>query len=121
VDGQIVWFGSDDGVVMYGKDSHDWMTFSTDDGLSSDRITCIARDDKYVWFGTFDAGIMRFDKNSKTWESYSKKDGLAHNSVFSIAVDGDHVWIGTHRGLSRYDKVKNTWTSYTKHGDSEDV
>ena len=117
----MVWFGSDDGIVAYDKNSHDWVTFTTDDGLSSERVTCAARDDEYMWFGTFDAGIMRFDKSSETWESYSKNDGLAHNSVFSIAVDGGQLWIGTQRGLSRYDKEKNTWTTFTEYVDSEDI
>ena len=97
------------------------MTYSTADGLSSDRITCIAKDEKYMWFGTFDAGIMRFDKKSKTWASFSIKDGLAHNSVFSVTVDGDCLWVGTERGLSRYNGTKNAWTTFTEHGDSEDV
>ena len=117
----MVWFGSDDGLAVYNKDTHDWATYSTGNGLSSDRITCIARDEKYLWFGTFDAGIVRFDKQDNTWTAFSRKEGLAHNSILSITVDGDHVWIGTQRGLSRYDKAKNTWTTYTEHGDSEDV
>ena len=121
VDKDIEWFGSDSGAAIYNKKSRDWITFTVDDGLASNRITCIAKDTKEIWFGTFDAGMMKYDKESKTFSAYTRKEGLAHNCVLSLTVDGNYLWIGTQQGLSRFDKTNNTWTTYTAHQDSEDI
>ena len=137
IDGDIVWLGNNSGVTTYDKKSKKWKTYTVDDGLSSNRITCIAKraadsQTSQIWFGTFDAGVMKFDKNTRRWQTYSRKDGLAHNSVYSIAVDGDFdtasptqskdlLWIGTQQGLSRYDCRTSSFTTYTEYGDSEDI
>ena len=121
LDGDMVWFGNDRGVTAYDKTDNRWNTYTIDDGLASNRITCIAKTDDAAWFGTFDAGIMKFDKNTQRWQTYASKDGLAHNCVLSIAVDGGVLWIGTQRGLSRYDLETGSFTTYTQYGDSEDI
>ena len=119
-DGHI-WFGSDSGVTLYDKESHDWTILTINDGLGSDKITCIAADGDGVWFGTFDAGVTRYDMKTREWRVYSEKDGLAHNSVLSITLDGDLVWFGTTRGLSRYNKITDVWTTFTQFYGSEDT
>jgi hypothetical protein len=120
VDGSVVWFGSDNGITMYDKKAGKWVTFTVEDRLPSNRITCIAGSANAVWFGTFDAGLIKYDRKSGDWHSYSRKDGLAHDCVLSVSVDGDIIWIGTRRGLNRYDISKNNWTTFTEFGDSED-
>jgi len=121
IDGDTVCFGNNSGVTRYDKKAEEWVTYTVDDGLASNKITCIAKGKDAIWFGTFDAGVMKYDKNAKTWQTYSMKDGLAHNCVLSIAVDGDTVWLGTQWGLSRYDSATKSFTTYTQYNDSEDI
>jgi len=121
IDGDIVWFGSNSGVTRYDKKTEEWVTYTVDDGLASNKITCIVKGKDASWFGTLDAGVMKYDKNTQKWQAYKRIDGLAHNCVLSIAVDGDKVWLGTQGGLSRYDTRKKSFTTYTKYGDSEDI
>ncbi|MBM3242744.1 hypothetical protein FJZ31_41315 [Candidatus Poribacteria bacterium] len=121
IDDDIVWFGSNSGVTRYDKKTQKWVTYNVDDGLASNKITCITKGKDAIWFGTFDAGVMKYDKKTQQWQVYQRKDGLAHNCVFSIAVDGDKLWLGTQCGLSRYDTRLESFTTYTQYGDSEDI
>jgi len=41
IDGGLVWFGNDSGVTAYDKKNNRWNTYTVDDGLLSNRITCI--------------------------------------------------------------------------------
>ena len=70
-------------------------TITTEDGLASDEISCIAIDDERVWFGT-DRGATVYNEETEAWTSYTTEDGLASNKVTSIDVDGTEVWIGTY-------------------------
>jgi ligand-binding sensor domain-containing protein len=121
IDGDIVWFGSNSGVTKYNKKTEEWVAYTVDDGLASNKITCITKGKDAIWFGTLDAGVMKYDKKTQQWQVYQRKDGLAHNYVLSIAVDGDKLWLGTQWGLSRYDIVTKSFTTYTQYGDSEDI
>lgn len=78
-----------------------WRTFTTRDGLPSNKIYCVRVDGERVWIGT-DAGLVRYEKDR--FHTYTVADGLAHQVVLSIEVDattGD-VWIGTMGGLNRW-------------------
>jgi len=119
--GDTVWFGNNSGVTRYDKKTQKWVTYTVDDGLASNKITCIAKGQNAIWFGTFDAGVMKYAKKTQHWQGYQRKDGLAHNCILSIAVDGDKLWLGTPWGLSRYDSATKSFTTYTENGDSEDI
>jgi ligand-binding sensor domain-containing protein len=115
-----LWFGTDVGVARF--DGETWTTYTTEDGLASQRgyrhrVTSIAvAHDGALWFGTWGGGVSRFD--GETWTTYSVEDGLASNRVLSIAVAHDGaLWFGTEGGAfseggaSRFDG--ETWTTYT--------
>jgi len=78
-----------------------WRTFTTKDGLPSDKAYTVRIDGERVLVGTHDG--MAVYENEK-WKTYTTEDGLAHNGVVSIDVDeltGD-VWIATLGGLNRW-------------------
>lgn len=82
-----------------------WKTFTSKDGLPSDKIFSLHADGDRVWIGTYE-GLALYD-NGK-FRTYTVEDGLSHNFILSIEVDentGD-VWIGTGSGLTRYSAGK---------------
>ncbi len=75
-------------------------TYTTADGLASDRINGIVADSRgFLWFCTPE-GLSRFDGSH--FVSYGVDEGLPHPMVSALIEtrSGDH-WIGTPRGLSR--------------------
>jgi hypothetical protein len=84
-------------MPVYGR----WQSFTTKDGLPSDKVYCVRIDKDKVYAGTHD-GLAVYE-NGK-WRTYTKEDGLSHNGVLSIDISsltGD-VWIGTLSGLTRW-------------------
>lgn len=87
------------GVGVSQFDGTKWINYTTDDGLPSIGVSCVAADQQgNIWVGT-DNGIARFDGTA--WTSY-----LAGYHVLSIACDAmGNKWIGTYgKGLI---KLKN--------------
>jgi ligand-binding sensor domain-containing protein len=84
-------------VLLYSQ----WRTYTTRDGLPSDKIHCVKVDGDIVWIGT-DAGIVKFKGGN--FKTYTVEDGLAHPAVLAIdvsSITGD-VWIATMSGLNRF-------------------
>ena len=78
-----------------------WETFTTADGLPSDKTMCVLATEEDVWVGT-DHGLARYRDGS--WTTFTRADGLAHDAVLALARDPDtgDVWIATMGGLTRY-------------------
>ncbi|MDJ0523258.1 MAG: ABC transporter substrate-binding protein [Planctomycetota bacterium] len=75
-------------------------TFTTRDGLPSDRVTTVFTHGGRVWAGTDRGLAVREDGR---WRTLGVKDGLAHEHVTSITrepISGD-LFVGTLGGLSR--------------------
>jgi hypothetical protein len=91
------------GVPVFGH----WKTFTTKNGLPSDKTYTVRIDGDRVLVGTHD-GLAVYEGGK--WRTYTTKDGLPHNGVVSIDVSdvtGD-VWIGTLSGLARWSGGKFT-------------
>jgi len=61
VDQSILWIATDDGVIRFDIGSQKSTKLTMDDGLPSQRISTVAFDDQYVWFGT-NKGLVRYRK-----------------------------------------------------------
>jgi ligand-binding sensor domain-containing protein len=88
-------------MPVYGH----WRTYTTKDGLPSDKAYTVRIDGDRVLVGTHD-GLAVYE--NRKWRTYTTKDGLAHNGIVSIDVSdltGD-VWIGTLGGLNRWSAGK---------------
>jgi hypothetical protein len=91
------------GVPVFGR----WKTFTSKNGLPSDKTYTVRIDGDRVLVGTHD-GLAVYEGGK--WRTYTTKDGLPHNGVVSIDVSdvtGD-VWIGTLSGLARWSGGKFT-------------
>ncbi|MFQ5793381.1 MAG: hypothetical protein ACE5JI_23160, partial [Acidobacteriota bacterium] len=78
-----------------------WRSFSTEDGLPSNKAFCVRADGERVWVGT-DAGLACYSGGQ--WRRYGVRDGLpSPGVVLSLDVSprtGD-LWMGTMSGLVR--------------------
>ncbi|MFZ5983130.1 MAG: ligand-binding sensor domain-containing diguanylate cyclase [Acidobacteriota bacterium] len=72
--------------------------YTTKDGLTSDRITCLLEDrDGNLWVGTFGGGLSRLHEGR--WSSFTTRDGLPYDVVRALCEDGEgNLWIGTNGG-----------------------
>lgn len=85
------------GMPIYG----DWVNYTMEDGLPSNKINTVKIDDNRILVGT-DRGMAILQNGE--WTVYTPEDGLAHRNVLSIDINpanGD-VWIGTMNGLNRW-------------------
>lgn len=86
--------------------NHKLKFFSTEMGLSSSEVYCIAQDNKgYMWFGT-SRGLSMFD--GVLFKNFSSKDGLPSNSIIKIFKDKyGRLWFSAFDGsLSYYSNNK---------------
>ncbi len=103
---------------------HQWVRFTTKDGLGDNNGYAMACDRKgRVWVGHLNHGVSVY--NGQGWQNYEVVGGLSHpgtrsgplgERVFAIKVcptDGD-VWISTNCGLSRYSQSRDDWSYYTR-------
>ncbi|MBI4602041.1 MAG: ABC transporter substrate-binding protein [Planctomycetes bacterium] len=77
-----------------------WRSYTTADGLPSDKVLCVRADGERVWAGT-EAGLACLEAGR--WRTWGVKDGLPHAVVLGLDVSprtGD-LWIGTMGGLAR--------------------
>jgi len=96
-----VWFGLEDGVEVFYRDSTAWGGVPERRFLSSTFVNYIAVDSAAAWIAT-DNGVLKFDKARKRWVHFTTEDGLLSNYVNCILLDGDYVWFGTPEGLTRF-------------------
>ncbi len=89
---------------------------TSEDGLSSNRVTSVIRDSKgFMWFGTFD-GLNRYDGYEFKVYRHDPDDenSLSANFVVSLLQDEDgFLWVGTNGGgLNRYDPRTEEFIHY---------
>jgi ligand-binding sensor domain-containing protein len=112
------------GIAHFTDDTvngYKWTTYTTRDGLPSNRAYPIAAaPDGTVWFGSA-GGVIRFTRpaastgDDATWTTYTVEDGLAGEvQAIAIAPDGA-VWFGALGGVSRFTRNdgQELWITYT--------
>ena len=110
----IVFLGSPDVVAQF-KRQPIFTHLSTQDGLSSNIVTCITQDSSgFIWIGTAD-GLNRFD--GKYFKIYRfdplHNNSLPNNYITGIAVDKKGlVWAGTNDGLCSIHPLTDSITVY---------
>jgi len=87
--------------VLSGPPVASWRTFTTRDGLPSNKAFAVKVDGRRVWVGT-DNGLARYEDGA--WQVYGTRDGLPSPVVLALDVSprtGD-VWVATMGGLARW-------------------
>ena len=95
-DDSSLWIGTFGGGLSRLKDGK-FTVFTTIDGLSSNVVAELCKDQEgAIWIAT-DQGLSRF--KDERFTNYTTKDGLASNSIRGLYCDSDGtVWIGTNKG-----------------------
>ena len=93
-----------------------FQVYTSEDGLSSDEVTCILQDDLgFLWIGTT-SGLNRFDGYSFVVyrNEPTKPDTLSSNRITALWLDDKGVlWVGTDRGLNRFDREQNRFFRFS--------
>jgi ligand-binding sensor domain-containing protein/serine phosphatase RsbU (regulator of sigma subunit) len=109
----LLWIGTNEGIVRYDLSSGAIKTFRTIDGLVDNDISCFHEDSKgNIWIGTKKRGISVYD--GKKFRNYDKTTSALKGNVSAISEDtDDNIWIGTEgAGALVYDgKAFNSFKS----------
>ena len=113
VDGERVWAGTEDGLVLIenGKVAK---VYGTADGLAHRAVMGIAVDKNTgdLWIATFH-GVSHF--SAGRFENFSNlSSGLLNDICYGIAVVDQNVWVATTAGVSRYNTATGEWTSWSE-------
>ena len=100
VEGNL-WLGTNKGLSRYSGDR--FVTFTTDNGLSNNRILSTYNDNcDRIWFGLVNGGV-NFLENGEI-KSLSTANVFNNNTIWSIAEDKQqNFWFGTTRGPAKLD------------------
>src|SRR5262249_19148838 len=93
--------GTFEGLSVY--DAMEFKSYRMREGLTSDRITCIAESHTLagtLWIGTLGGGIAKFSNG--LFEPLLRDTSFSNVEVYSLLEDSSGiVWCGTSRGLYR--------------------
>lgn len=111
VDGDRVWAGTRNGVVLI-ENGRILRVFKPEDGLANAAVTAIAVDKNTgdIWMATL-GGLSRYSGGE--FRNYSNLgSGLANDIVYSVAVQNEYVWVATAAGISRFNTHTGEWSIY---------
>ncbi len=113
VDGERVWAGTEDGLVLieHGKVAR---VFKPEDGLAHRAVMGIAHDPNTgdLWIATF-GGVSHF--SGGRFENFTNlTSGLLNDICYGIAVQDKYVWVATTAGISRYNIYTRAWTNWSE-------
>ena len=117
VDGDTIWFGTEQGLVRFIPDENEWRTFDQSNRLRSNYIFDVVVNDQYVWVAT-PSGIDRIykygikkDSLNITWIA---RDDLRELDVYDLEFMDDILWAGTEFGAYYYDTLKDSGGFFEK-------
>ena len=99
--GARVWFGTESGLSMFHKETGEWRTFTTRDGILENDIRDISAYGDSVWMIS-PHGASVYDIEDGTWTSYTTFPGVRQAQLTCVYHDSHYTWIGTTDGLVRY-------------------
>lgn len=113
VDGDRVWAGTEDGLVLIEKGKVK-KVYKPEDGLVHRAVMGIAVDKKTgdLWIGTF-GGLSRFSGGQ--FKNYTNlTSGLLNDIIYGVAVQDNWVWVATTAGISRLDTSTGEWRNWSE-------
>lgn len=114
VDGNHVWAGTEDGLVLI-TDGRIEQVFRPTDGLAQQFVTGVAVDKNTgdVWISTF-GGLSQY--SGGRFHNYtSSSSGLANDIVYAVAMQGENMWAATTAGISRLNTRTGEWSIFSEH------
>jgi ligand-binding sensor domain-containing protein len=113
VDGNRVWAGTENGLVLI-ENSKVSKVFTTADGLPNQVVTGIAVDKKTddVWLATF-GGLSQLS-GGKFQNYTSMTTGLANDIVYGVAIQDEYIWVATTAGINRFNTRTGEWAIFSE-------
>lgn len=113
VDGNRVWAGTENGLVLIEGDKVA-KVLGEGDGLAQRVVTGVAVDPETgdLWLATF-GGLSHYSGGEFT-NYKSLSSGLANDIVYAVALQGDYVWAATTAGVSRLNKRTGEWVIHSE-------
>ena len=124
IDTEHVWVGTyGGGLDVLDKEAQTWSNISTEHGLPSNYIKCLASDDEYLWIGTGrfrEGAVARLDRAMGSIHTFLPTDHPKGSEpptcyVHNMMTVGGRVWCALGQsGAAMYDKEANTWKHFSK-------
>ncbi len=110
-----VWFGSQDGIVVYNKKKDFWRHFGQEKGIPFGTIRTFVFHEGWVWVGT-SRGLFKMDPVFKKVVK-SELDDIFHTVfVYDMGYEKNRLWVASELGLTIYDANKKKLYSYLNYG-----
>ena len=113
VDGDRVWAGTENGLVLIEK-GRIAKVFQPADGLAHRVVTGIAVDPKTgdVWISTF-GGLSVYSGGQ--FHNYTNlTSGLANDIVYGVAIQDENIWAATTAGINRFNTRTGEWSIFSE-------
>ncbi len=115
VDGDLIWFGTQNGLTWYNQVKDIWRTFTVADNLIDNRILDVVVDDRSVWVATVN-GASRIIKSTVGTDSTRiqlvEYPDLRNISIRDLDQQDDLLWMATEFGIYIYDKTEQSGEFY---------
>lgn len=116
-DKNIVWCGTDEGIVLI-KNNKVFKKFFADDrdshSLNNNRVTCIYQDrNRNIWVGTKE-GLNKFNPEHNNFTHFTPDANIPVETIVSIREDDNgNLWLGTNNGLVKFNVPAKSFRKYT--------
>src|SRR5208283_2371630 len=113
VDGDRVWAGTENGLVLI-ENGRIQRVYKPEDGLVNRVVTGIAVDKTSgdVWISTF-GGLSRLSGGQ--FHNYTNlTSGLANDIVYGVAIQDEYVWVATTAGTNRFNTHTGEWAIFSE-------
>ena len=89
----VLWIGHDRGLTRWTEDG--WYMYTEDDGMVTDRVNWVMRDDAgTLWTGTWHGAYFN---DGSGWGRITTEDGLINDNVYTISQhSGGSIWFGSY-------------------------
>ncbi|HLO81015.1 MAG TPA: two-component regulator propeller domain-containing protein, partial [Chitinophagaceae bacterium] len=124
--GNMLWFGTDKGLVRKNLETQETKTWSHDPkniySINKNTVVDIKPDEQgKLWLATHEGGMDHFDpktgKSIRYTMDSSKPDGIGINGLHCIFIENEkHLWVGGENGLSRMDRSTGKFTTFKYDG-----
>jgi ligand-binding sensor domain-containing protein/serine phosphatase RsbU (regulator of sigma subunit) len=95
----LIWLGSDNGILQINKNSAETKMFSSANGLPKDKITSLFYREGILWAGTATSGIFMLTAGANRFSPFFVSDNTISNSINYITGDNDNLYAATKNGI----------------------
>ena len=103
----LIYFGTNSGIMVFNKDSKTWSRISSVSGLPDNNIRIIGIDEGIIWVVT-ETGISSADIKLNDWQLHNFTE-----LITGLSFDEDYVWIAGIFGVKAMDKYTENWLDIT--------